>query len=63
MFSQTASQEHEHDGKVPEHDHDVVSDPAHNDELGQDWTDEGGAMPEGPATDQQENSHQDNAEE
>ncbi|MCA4134773.1 hypothetical protein [Arthrobacter sp. M4] len=29
---------------------DVVSDPAHSDEVGQDWTDEGGAAPEGPAT-------------
>lgn len=29
---------------------DVTSDPALNDELGQDWADEGGATPRGPAT-------------
>ncbi|ALO67271.1 hypothetical protein AS189_13125 [Arthrobacter alpinus] len=29
---------------------DVVTDPALNDNLGQDWTDEGGATPSGPAT-------------
>lgn len=30
--------------------HDVESDPARNDGQGQDWSDEGGATPEGPAT-------------
>lgn len=30
--------------------HDVESDPARNDVLGQDWVDEGGATPQGPAT-------------
>jgi hypothetical protein len=29
---------------------DTVTDPALNDETGQDWTDEGGAMPDRPAT-------------
>ncbi|MGP9501124.1 hypothetical protein ACT3TS_02785 [Specibacter sp. AOP5-B1-6] len=29
---------------------DVESDPALNDDLGQDWADEGGATPNGPAT-------------
>lgn len=29
---------------------DVVSDPALDDQTGSDWTDEGGAAPEGPAT-------------
>ncbi|SEE30680.1 hypothetical protein SAMN04489740_1090 [Arthrobacter alpinus] len=29
---------------------DVESDPALNDGLGQDWSDEGGATPSGPAT-------------
>lgn len=29
---------------------DVESDPALNDDLGQDWADEGGATPSGPAT-------------
>lgn len=29
---------------------DVESDPALSDEVGQDWTDEGGATAEGPAT-------------
>ncbi|MHA7175983.1 hypothetical protein ACX80D_04955 [Arthrobacter sp. Sr24] len=29
---------------------DVESDPALNDGLGQDWADEGGATPKGPAT-------------
>lgn len=29
---------------------DVKSDPALNDRLGQDWADEGGATPQGPAT-------------
>lgn len=32
------------------HDDDVVSDPARTDEQGQEWADEGGATPEGPAT-------------
>ena len=31
---------------------DVISDPALNDELGQDWTDEGGATPAGAALDE-----------
>ncbi|AIX99918.1 hypothetical protein ART_0320 [Arthrobacter sp. PAMC 25486] len=36
---------------VPSKDaQDVESDPALNDEAGQDWTDEGGATPAGPAT-------------
>lgn len=30
---------------------DVLSDPALNDEVGQDWTDEGGATPGGAAID------------
>lgn len=34
------------DALVPDHE----SDPAHNDEPGQDWVDEGGATPDGPAT-------------
>lgn len=29
---------------------DVTSDPSLNDQLGQDWADEGGATPDGPAT-------------
>lgn len=29
---------------------DVESDPALNDNVGQDWADEGGATPQGPAT-------------
>ena len=29
---------------------DVMSDPALGDHLGSDWSDEGGAAPEGPAT-------------
>lgn len=29
---------------------DVASDPARTDHIGIDWTDEGGATPEGPAT-------------
>jgi hypothetical protein len=33
-------------------DHDVQSDPAHDDETGGDWTSEGGATDDGPATDQ-----------
>ncbi|WP_113717661.1 hypothetical protein [Arthrobacter dokdonensis] len=31
------------------HAPDVESDPALNDDVGQDWTDEGGALPSGPA--------------
>lgn len=31
-------------------DTDQVSDPAKDDSVGTDWTDEGGATPEGPAT-------------
>ena len=30
---------------------DTISDPALNDEVGQDWTDEGGATPHGVALD------------
>lgn len=30
--------------------HDVVSDPARNDQMGGDWSTEGGATPVGPAT-------------
>lgn len=30
---------------------DTISDPALNDEVGQDWTDEGGATPSGAALD------------
>ncbi|MGH3652214.1 hypothetical protein [Glutamicibacter sp.] len=33
-------------GAVP----DIVSDPALSDQIGYDWTDEGGATPLGPAT-------------
>lgn len=31
-------------------DHDAQSDPARNDQLGTDWSGEGGATPTGPAT-------------
>lgn len=31
---------------------DTVSDPANDDEVGSDWSGEGGATPEGPATDE-----------
>ncbi|RAN76754.1 hypothetical protein B5P43_22330 [Bacillus sp. SRB_336] len=31
------------------HEPDVESDPALNDNMGQDWTDEGGALPTGPS--------------
>lgn len=34
---------------------DIISDPALNDETGQDWTDEGGATPAGAAIDGTEN--------
>lgn len=37
---------------MSEHTPDVVSDPSRNDEVGQEWADEGGAMPSGPATDE-----------
>lgn len=41
--------------ETPNSDHprrsDVISDPALNDQVGQDWTDEGGATPSGAATD------------
>ena len=30
---------------------DITSDPAHSDEEGHDWSDEGGALSAGPATD------------
>ncbi len=33
---------------------DVMSDPAKDDTVGQDWSDEGGATPSGPATNDQE---------
>lgn len=32
---------------------DIVSDPAHNVEEGHEWADEGGALPDGPATSSQ----------
>lgn len=32
--------------------HDDISDPAKDDETGSDWSDEGGATPQGPATDE-----------
>lgn len=35
---------------VPTVKGDVISDPAHDDTTGSDWTSEGGAAPEGPAT-------------
>lgn len=34
---------------------DTISDPARNDEVGQDWTDEGGATPSGAAIDGTDN--------
>ncbi|MFD1212050.1 hypothetical protein ACFQ36_08355 [Arthrobacter sp. GCM10027362] len=37
-------------GTVPETEPDVLSDPARTDELGNDWSDEGGATSAGPAT-------------
>jgi hypothetical protein len=37
-------------GTVPETEADVLSDPAHRDTLGNDWSDEGGATPGGAAT-------------
>lgn len=33
---------------------DVISDPAHSDDEGRDWSDEGGAVGSGPATDPDE---------
>ena len=36
---------------------DVGSDPALNDEAGQDWSDEGGATPAGPATNVDQDKH------
>lgn len=36
---------------TPTHRDDVSSDPRHDDSEGSDWTDEGGATPQGPATD------------
>lgn len=40
--------------------HDHESDPAHNDEPGHDWVDEGGATAEGPAT-HEESGHPESA--
>jgi len=37
-------------GTVPETEADVVSDPAHRDTVGNDWSAEGGATPGGAAT-------------
>lgn len=37
-----------------DHPADVVSDPAKDDTEGQDWSDEGGATPAGPATNDEE---------
>ena len=38
---------------------DVVSDPARSDDEGRDWSDEGGAVHEGPATDPGEDDLED----
>lgn len=38
------------DGENGDASTDVLSDPARADLVGTDWTDEGGATPEGPAT-------------
>jgi hypothetical protein len=35
----------------PDHESDTVSDPAKGDADGSDWSDEGGATPDGPAGD------------
>lgn len=40
----------EHGPKHGHADADVVSDPARNDQVGGDWSTEGGATPQGPAT-------------
>ncbi|WP_267911228.1 hypothetical protein [Janibacter endophyticus] len=37
---------------------DAVSDPAKDDEQGSDWSDEGGATPEGPATEDDDTTDQ-----
>ncbi|MGB3414570.1 MAG: hypothetical protein WBA28_07620 [Microbacteriaceae bacterium] len=50
--------QHNHGAHVSAHG-DSVSDPAHNDEQGHDWTDEGGAMNEGPATHASHSSNKD----
>ncbi|MBO1902406.1 hypothetical protein J4H92_10650 [Leucobacter weissii] len=38
------------DDRAADADEDVTSDPAHDDRLGSDWVDEGGATADGPAT-------------
>ncbi|MFL6060049.1 MAG: hypothetical protein ACJ72E_02365 [Marmoricola sp.] len=38
----------------PATDPDVITDPARDDEVGEDWTTEGGATPSGPATQTEE---------
>lgn len=40
---------------------DVVSDPGHSDEVGADWSDEGGATPTGPATQSREEASDEDA--
>lgn len=46
------------------HPRDHESDPAHNDQVGYDWADEGGATAEGPATHEESgHPHGDTAEE
>lgn len=47
-LTRTTRTAHKPDGV--EVDEDVVSDPAHDDRIGSDWADEGGATPQGPAT-------------
>lgn len=37
---------------TPDTEPDTTSDPALDDEQGKDWTSEGGATPQGPATDE-----------
>ncbi|MFC8041008.1 hypothetical protein ACFUOZ_16770 [Paenarthrobacter sp. NPDC057355] len=47
---QDSNNGHERPATVSTVKGDVVSDPAHDDTTGTDWTSEGGAAPEGPAT-------------
>ncbi|MEO9322366.1 hypothetical protein ABFT23_02690 [Nocardioides sp. C4-1] len=44
------TEQQRHDDVTPETDQDAESDPALDDTTGNDWADEGGATPDGPAT-------------
>lgn len=56
--AETAHTAHSSDAENVETEPDVITDPAHSDALGADWSDEGGATTGGPATAVEDEPHQ-----